>query len=107
NAIHQFFNAQIFGTDMVERRDLAAERMVTAAKCTGLFQRKNVGRLFCNAEDFSVARWVGADFAAFVGSKKSAQITGINRLTRIGDGPRNLLRLSASRPHHPECNPLR
>src|SRR5262245_63292399 len=77
---------------MVERRDLAAERMVPAAKCTGLFQRKNVGRLFCNAEDFSVARWVGADFADFVGSKQSAQITGMNRLTRIGDGPRNLLR---------------
>ncbi len=35
---------------MVERRDLAAERMISAAKCAGFFQRKNVSRLFCDAE---------------------------------------------------------
>src|SRR5262245_65239317 len=92
---------------MVERRDLSTERMVPATKCTGFFQRKNVSGLFCDAQQFSRTRRVGADLADFSGSKKSAQITGMNRLTRIRDRARNLLRLIAPRAHHPECNPLR
>jgi hypothetical protein len=31
----------------------------------------------------------------------------MNRLTRIRDGARNLLRLIAAGTHHPKCNPLR
>ena len=91
DAIHQFFNAQIFGSDMIERRNLAAERMISAAKCTGLFQRKNVSRLFCDAEQISRSRRVGADFADFAGGKESAQIAGMNRLTRVRNGACNLL----------------
>src|SRR5205823_10740231 len=49
DATHQFFNAQIFGSDMVERRNLAAERVISTAKCTRLFQRENVSRLFLDA----------------------------------------------------------
>src|SRR5262245_50211183 len=92
---------------MIEWGDLAAERMVPAAKRTGFFQRKNVSRLFCDAEQFHRSRRVRADVADFVRSKKSAQLAGMNRLTRIRDGARNLLRLIATRTHHPQCNPLR
>jgi len=92
---------------VIERRDLAAERMISTAKCTGLFERKNVSGLFCDAQQFSRARWVGADFADFVGSKESAHIAGMDRLTRVRNGARNLLGLIAPRSHHPERNPLR
>jgi len=81
--------------------------MIPAAKCTGLFQRKNVSRLFCDAEHFSRSRWIGADFADFVGSKESAQIAGMDRLTRVRNGACNLLRLITTGAHHPQCNPLR
>ena len=92
---------------MVERRNLAAEGMISTAKCARFFQRKNVSSLFGNAEQISRSRWVGADFAYFVGSKESAQIAGMDRLTRIRNGARNLLRLIAPRAHHPKRNPLR
>ena len=91
---------------MVERRNLASERMIPAAKRTRFFQRENVSGLFCDAEHFSRARRVGADFADFAGSKESAQITGMDRLTRVRNGTHNLLRLIAPRAHHPERNPL-
>ena len=107
DAIHQFFNAQIFRSDMVERRNLAAEGMIPTAKCARFFQRENVCRLFCDAEQFSRSRWVRADFADFISSKESAQVAGMDRLTRIGDRARNLLRLIAPRAHHPERDPLR
>src|SRR5215468_10854668 len=92
---------------MIQRRNLAAERMVAAAKRPGLFQRKNVGRLFCDTEQISRSRWVSADFTHFAGCKEPAQIAGMNRLTRIRDGARNLLRLIATLTDHPECDPLR
>ena len=92
---------------MVERRNLAAEGMISTTKCARFFQRKNVSRLFCDAEQISRSRWVGTDFADFAGSKEPAQIAGMDRLTRVRDGARNLLRLIAPRAHHPERNPLR
>src|SRR6266404_3164742 len=92
---------------MVERRNLAAERVIPAPKCGRFFQRENVSWLFCDAEHFSRARRVGADFAGFAGSKESAQTAGMDRLTRVRNGARNLLRLIATRAHHPERNPLR
>ncbi len=107
DAIDQFFNPQVLGSDMVERRNLAAERMISTAKCTGFFQRKNVGWLFCDAEHFSRSRRVGADVADFGGSKEPAQIAGMDRLPRVRNGARNLLRLIVPRVYHPECNPLR
>src|SRR6266436_7952944 len=92
---------------MVERRNLAAERMIPAAKCARFFQRENVSRLFCDAEQISRSRWDGADFTGFVGSKESAQTAGMDRLTRVRNGAHNLFRLIATRAHHPERNPLR
>jgi hypothetical protein len=81
--------------------------MIPAAKCACFFQRENVSGLFGNAEKISRSRWVGADFADFVDSKKSAQTAGMDRLTRVRNGARNLLGLIATRAHHPERNPLR
>ena len=91
---------------MVERRNLAAEGMISTAKCARFFQRENVSGLFCDAEQISRSRSVGADFADFVDSKESTQIAGMDRLTRVHNGARNLLRLIAPRAHHPERNPL-
>ena len=76
---------------MVERRNFTAEGMISAAKCARFFQRKNVSRLFCDAEQFSRTRRVGADLADFVGSEESAQVTGMNRLARVGDGTRQFV----------------
>src|SRR5690348_3589413 len=92
---------------MIEWRNLSADRMIATAKRARFFQRKNVSRLFCDAEHLTRARWIGADFAHFARSKESAQTAGMNRLTRVRDGTRDLLRLIAARSHHPKRNPLR
>jgi hypothetical protein len=92
---------------MVEWRNLTAEGMISTTKCARLFQRKNVRRLFCDAEQISRSRWIGADFADFAGSKEPAQIAGMDRPPRVRNGARNLLRLIAPRADHPERNSLR
>jgi hypothetical protein len=81
--------------------------MISPAKCASFFQRKNVGRLFCDAEQISRARQVGANFTDFACSKEPAKIARMNGLARVRDGARNLFRLIAARPHHPERDPLR
>src|SRR5262245_41050071 len=91
---------------MVKRRDFAPESMIPAAKCARFFQWKNVGGLFRDAEQLTRTRRVGADFADFVSSKESAQIAGMNRLTRVCNRTRNLLRLIATRAHHPQFKPF-
>src|SRR5262245_11232551 len=107
NALQQYFDAELSRADVIERRDLPAERMIPAAKYTGFFQRKNVGRLFCDAEQNGRARRVGTNFTNFACSKEPAQIASMNGLARVSDGARNLRRLIAARPHHPERDPLR
>ena len=57
---------------MIERRNLPSKRMVTPAKGVGFFQRKNVRRLFYNAEQLCGTRGIDAYVADFAGSKKSA-----------------------------------
>src|ERR1700746_1806651 len=91
---------------MIQRGNFSAERMISTAKRARFFQRKNVSRLFGDAEQISRSRWVGADFADFAGREKSTQVAGSNRVPRARNRTRNLLRLIAPRSHHPERNPL-
>src|SRR3954451_13394713 len=92
---------------MVEWRNFAAERMVSASKSACFFQGQNVCRLFNQAQQLCCARWIQTYLADIGSSEKSAKMTGMNRLTRVADGTGNLFRLIASCAHHPKRNPLR
>src|SRR4029434_3804160 len=92
---------------MIERRNLPSERMVSSPKGIGFLQRKNVGGLLYDAEQFCRARGIGADLAYFAGRKKSAQFAEANRLAGFRDSARDLLRLIVPCSHHPERNPFR
>src|SRR4029453_6045750 len=81
--------------------------MVSPPKGIGLFQGKDVGRLFYDAEQFRRARGVSADLAYFAGGKKSAQLAGTNHLAGFRDSARDLLRPIVPCSHHPERYPLR
>jgi len=63
---------------MIEWRDLPSKRMVSPPKDIGLFQRKNVGGLLYEAEQFRRSRGIGAYVADFAGSKKSTKLAGTN-----------------------------
>src|SRR5205823_11706142 len=52
----QFLDPKILGTNMIERRNSSSKRMVSATESARLFQGKNVGRLFDNAEQLHRAR---------------------------------------------------
>src|SRR5581483_5239375 len=55
DAFQQFPDSQILRTDVIERRDFSAQRMVAAAKSASFFQRQNVRRLFHDAEQMGRA----------------------------------------------------
>ena len=48
-AFEQFLDPQIFGANMIERRNFSSERMIAAAERAGFLQRKDVCGLFDNA----------------------------------------------------------
>src|ERR1700741_2277805 len=92
---------------MIERRNFPSKRMVTPAKGIGSFQRKDVRRLFDDAEQVGRARRIRTYLAQFVSRKKTAQFARPNRPARVRDSVRNLLRPIVPCPYHPERNPLR
>jgi hypothetical protein len=52
--------------------------MVSPPKDIGFFQRKNVGGLLDDAEQFCRSRRIGAYVADFAGSEKSTKLAGMN-----------------------------
>ena len=79
-------DAELLGTDVVERREASTQRVVKPAKNAAAFERENIGRLLDDAEFFALPRGLRADAAQFLLRKKSALATGMNRGGCRADG---------------------
>ena len=80
------FDAELLGTDVVERREASAQGVVKAAKNAAAFEREDVGRLLHNAEFLALARGLRADAAQFFFREKSALATRMDRRRSRADG---------------------
>lgn len=72
-------NAELFGADVVERRESSTQRVVKSTKNTAAFERENIGCLFDYAEFFSLPSGLRADAAQFPLGEKSALAAGMDR----------------------------
>src|SRR4029453_6268663 len=80
--------------------------MVSPAESACLFQRKDVSRLFDDAEQSPGARGVGTDFTSGRGGEETALQARMDRGTRLRDGLRDALRLLIARLHYPKRDPF-
>lgn len=106
DALHQLRNAKFFGTDAVERRELATQSVVTPPEDPGTFERQDIGCGFHDAEFAPRAGLIPAK-GTFLGlGKESAEAAGPKRLACPADRSDKLFRFCIRRTKHPKGNPF-
>ena len=100
------FDAELLGTDVVERREASAQSVVKPAKNAAAFKRENVGRLLHNAEFLALPSGLGADAAQFLLGEKTALAARMNRGGSAGNGLGELGRPGVLVPKEPKRTPL-
>ena len=84
-AVEEFPDFQIVGSDAVERRECATEHMVQSAEFIGSFEGKDIARLFNDAERSPVPFRAGADRAGIRFGDVAADGTGGNAVFDVDE----------------------
>src|ERR1700722_12451379 len=91
---------------MIQRRQLAPQRMVNAVESPSSFQGQNIGWLFNHTQDRPVPSRVVADRTQLSFREKTALDAIEHGLAASADGFANLSRSRVRRLNDPESNPL-
>ena len=102
DAFQQFFDSQIFRSDVIERRDPATVEHDSARE-TRLFSRAAEYRLVVHhAEQIARARFVAANLTKLICGEKAAKLAGADLGARFRNRGHDLFRLIIARLNHPQ-----
>jgi len=79
----QFRNTQILGFNSIERRKLAPEHVVFAAKCPGLFHAQDVDGPFDDADQGGIPSRIATNVAGSMGGQGAAGVAQTNLIARL------------------------
>ena len=100
-------NGEILRSNMIERRNLASEAMICAAKNTGALEGNHIGRLLDHAKQFAIAVGVFAQRANVILGKKSAPAAWADRRHGVPHCGRELFHCIPVPGQHPQGEALR
>ena len=98
DAREQLLDAQLLGSDALDRRDRALQHVVAALELTGALDRDDVARLLDDAHDVRVAPVVAAERAQLAFGDVEAPPAPRDAILRVDDRGREPLGVDRRRP---------